>query len=295
VGQSKHQLPLFPGARARTVEYHPTLIGDLAIGRDRGGRFSVSPYHGCELACGGCHARGSDENFDRLVKVRVDAPAAFARVLARPEVQKRGVTLGAASDPYQPAERHFQVTRKMLEKLRDAPAPTALSILTRSDLVRRDRHLLAELSRRHDVTVAIYCSTVDDEILALLEPRAPRAEARMRALSSLAQAGVRAGLLLMPIIPGVTDGEAELAATVQAARAAGARFVHAGALWLDPAGRERFAAWLGERAPDLHARHLAACGTTPAERAAQRRSLDERVARALGAAGYGEPALSEAG
>ncbi len=179
VDRSSQQLPLF--ARASEPEYVPELAPPL----------DGEPYRG----------------WSGRVRVRVDAQAAIAR--------GRPVVLGAAGEPYPAVERHFRVTRRLLERLRALP-PTELTIVTRGDLVRRDAPLLGELARRHRVTVAV---AIDPA-----EPAAATA-ARLRAVAALAEHGVRAGVRLAPVAPETSDRA--LAAAVARARAAGARFLEA--------------------------------------------------------------------
>lgn len=213
------QLPLFAAPPNDQVEYVPMICSSIVSET-----FSVDPYRGCEVGCTHCGASA------RRIFVKVDAPSLMARELERPDVRAHGVTIGAAADPYQPAERHFGVTRKLLEALLAARRRIPITIVTRSDLIRRDAALLERLAARHDLTVCFGCVTVDAELLRRLERRAPHPDARFRAMRALTERGVRCGTLLAPILPGITDGTEPLREVLRRARAAGSSFVHAAPL-----------------------------------------------------------------
>jgi DNA repair photolyase len=289
-------------ARENDVEYVPMVCRSIlnwVQGRHVSDTFSVNPYRGCEVGCAYCYARYTHEflelpdweAFERRVFVKVDAPQALTRDLKRKDVLAHGVTIGTATDPYQPAERHFRITRRLLEGLLAAPARRIpISIITKSNLIRRDAALLAKLAERHDLTVCFSCITTDVELLRLLERRAPHPDARFRAMRTLTERGVRCGTLVMPILPGITDGEENLAHLVSRSREASASFVHAGPLWLTDASRKRFFPWLAQHAPALHERYIAALGKRMYVRDDYRRQLDERLRGILARYGYGQAA-----
>jgi DNA repair photolyase len=164
------------------------------------------------------------------------------------------LVIGTATDPYQPAERQFRITRGILEVLTGFQG-LHIGIITKSPLVARDRDLLAALSRRHQLSVHISLSALDATLLRRLEPRTPTPRARLRAMTALAEVGVPVGLMIAPVLPGITDGKEQLAALVRAAREAGARWVRESALRLNPAARARFLPVLEREFPDLVERY----------------------------------------
>ncbi len=258
------------------------------------GFWSVNPYVGCEFGCGYCYARDThrwtverasaagvlpphadpDGDFEHRILVKLDAPGALARALRTARLDGRPIVIGTATDPYQPAELRFGVTRRLLEALLPCP-PLELGMITKSPLVARDLDLLARLARRHALKVNISLASVDARLLHRLERRSPGPGPRLRALAALRAAGVRAGLMVAPVIPGITDSLAQLDAIVGAARAAGAEWVHAFPLRLGPASRRTFLPLLAREFPGLVARY---------ERAyARSRNAPRRYARALSA------------
>jgi DNA repair photolyase len=164
------------------------------------------------------------------------------------------ILIGTATDPYQPAERIFGLTRQLLETLL-AYRGLTVGITTKSSLVTRDIDLLVQLADRHDLHVSLSLATTDPVLLRRLEPRTPLPHARLRALAALTRAGIHAGVLLAPILPGLTDGWASLAAVMEAAKGAGARFVAGSALRLGPAARARFLPLLRREFPGIVARY----------------------------------------
>jgi DNA repair photolyase len=153
--------------------------------------------------------------------VKRKAAEMLAHTLARTPVGSDAVAIGTATDPYQPAERAFRLTRSMLEVFAGVGG-LQLSITTKSALITRDLDLLRQINRRSRLSVNFSLITLDRRLQRILEPRAPRPGLRLRALMRLRQAGIRCNVLVMPVIPGVTDSEASLDSVVRAARAAGA-------------------------------------------------------------------------
>ncbi len=258
------------------------------------GFWSVNPYVGCEFGCGYCYARDThrwtverasaaglippggdpDGDFERRILVKLDAPGALARAVRTARLAGRPMVIGAATDPYQPAELRFGVTRRLLEALLPCP-PLDLGIITKSPLVLRDLELLARVARRHALKVNISLACTDHRLLHRLERRSPGPAARLRALAALREAGVPAGLMVAPVIPGVTDSLAQLDAIVAAARGAGAEWVHAFPLRLGPASRRTFLPLLAREFPELTARYVQAY--------ARGRNAPRRYAAALSA------------
>jgi DNA repair photolyase len=256
--------------------------------------YSVNPYRGCEFGCLYCYARYTHEfldrplpeDFDRVVYVKTNAPEVFARDLKRAARLSSGLHLGSATDPYQPAEAQFLVTRRMLEKLlphRGIP----VSIATKSALVERDADLLAELARRHPLQVVMTGVTFDEALRQELEPRAPPTERRFQALARLSSLGIPTGLLLAPVLPGLNDSEEDLLAMCRRAREAGVGSLIAQVLFLPGASQRSFRPWLARRHPELLGRYARVLEGRREWDEGYRDELRRRIARARTAAGFG--------
>jgi DNA repair photolyase len=245
----------------RGVEYHRLRSKDLLNkfnGRPMPFGWTVNPYRGCEMACRYCFARytheflGLDDRsaFERRIYVK---DADRDRLVAELRCAQRSgqiVAIGTATDPYQPAEGRFEVTRRVLEAARMVPG-LSLSITTKSTLVSRDAALLREISAASDVTVNLSITTVDPALARRLEPRAPRPDLRFIAMKALTDAGVAARLFIMPILPRLTDGEPNLRSLLDAARNAGAVGAESNVLFLRPGTREVFLEFLAVDFPRL--------------------------------------------
>ena len=194
--------------------------------------------------------------FESRILVKRDAPRVLARTLDPSRLGGLPLVIGTATDPYQPAERRFRITRGILEVLAGYHG-LHIGLITKSPLVARDRDLLVQLSRQHQLSVHISLSALDPALLRRLETRTPTPRARLRALKVLADAGIPTGLMLAPVLPGITDGKEQLAALVRAARGAGARWVRESALRLNPAARAHFLPVLAEEFPELVDRYEA--------------------------------------
>jgi DNA repair photolyase len=216
-------------------------------------RQSINPYRGCEHGCCYCYARPSHAymdlspglDFETRLFYKRDAAARLAEELRKPGYQCSPIALGANTDPYQPIEREYRVTRGILEVMRDFRHP--LTIVTKSALVVRDIDLLRQLAADGLVQVMISITSLDAEIKRTLEPRAAGPAARLRAVRALTDAGVRAGVMVAPVIPAITDHEIER--IVAAAAEAGA--VDAGyvLLRLPYEVKDLFRAWLDAHYP----------------------------------------------
>ncbi|MGC4114918.1 MAG: radical SAM protein [Myxococcales bacterium] len=261
--------------------------------------YSANPYRGCQFGCLYCYARYTHEylglegagegpeSFERKVFVKVNAPEAFARDLKKAcHVFEAGVHLGSATDPYQPAEARFGVTRRMLEKLVPLRG-LSMTIATKSVLAARDTDLLAELSRRHALKVVMTCVTLDRRLQRELEPLAPPTEQRLDTLARLSEKGVKVGLLLAPVMPGLNDGEEELLALCRRARQAGAQTLISQVLFLPQASQKAFLPWLQASAPALHRRYVQALRGGRQLQGPLRTAAEGRLARARAAAGLG--------
>lgn len=287
------------------------------------GWWSLNPYIGCEFGCTYCYARyahryaserARDAGFagaepaDQapswrafetriFVKRRAAVVAALGRALPRllhaSAAGDRSIVIGSATDPYQPAERSFAVTRAVLERLRHERG-LRISIITKSPLIARDATLLAELGQRHTVSVAISLMSVDPTLIRAFEPRSPLPHARLRALRRLVALRVRAGVLVAPVLPGVTDTTARLRKLLQQARAAGAHFAHASPFRMYPGLRGIFFPALEAVNPALvrryHARYRDVGAAPPEYRAA----LAKRFAELSAAAGFASETLPSA-
>ncbi len=219
-----------------------------ALNRVKGMGFhwSLNPYMGCAHRCTFCYVRAferradrpSDDRYGRSIRVKVNVPDVLRAELARAGWQRETVAIGAATDPYQPAEGRYRLTRGCLEALRDASNP--FSLITRSPMIVRDLDVLVEASRRADVRVVFSVPTLDEEVWRRTEPGTPPPRRRLEALSRLVDAGVDAGVGMAPILPGISDRPEQLERVVEAARAAGATNIWANLLYLKPGTREHF-------------------------------------------------------
>ncbi|MBV8079275.1 MAG: radical SAM protein [Actinobacteria bacterium] len=230
-----------------------------ALNRVQGMPFgwSLNPYMGCAHRCTFCYVRAFERRADRpsdgrygtSIRVKVNVVEVLRRELARPSWKGEGVAIGAATDPYQPAEGRYRLTRGCLEALRDASNP--FGIITRSPQVVRDVDVLSEAARRAEVSVTFSVPTLDEDVWQRTEPGTPPPRQRLRALSRLVEAGIRASVGMAPILPGISDRPEQLAAVVRAAREAGACGVWANVLYLKPGTREHFLSCLAEDWPEL--------------------------------------------
>jgi DNA repair photolyase len=219
-----------------------------ALNRVKGMYFgwSLNPYMGCAHRCTFCYVRAyelradrpSDDRYGRSIRVKVNVAEVLRAELARPSWTGDTVAIGAATDPYQPAEGRYRLTRRCLEALRDAANP--FSLITRSPQIVRDLDVLAEAAARADVAVVFSVPTLDEEVWRRTEPGTPPPRRRLEALSRLVEAGVKASVGMAPILPGISDSPEQLEQVVRAAREAGATGVWANVLYLKPGTREHF-------------------------------------------------------
>jgi DNA repair photolyase len=211
-----------------------------------GFKWSLNPYTGCEHRCSFCYVRAfelradrpGDDRYGRSIRVKVNVAEVLRRELARRTWQGELVALGTATDPYQPAEGRYRLTRACLAVLRDYANP--VGIVTRGPMIVRDVDLLCDLSRRAEVSVNFSIPTLDEEVWRRTEPGTAPPRQRFRALGRLVAAGVKAGVGMAPILPGLSDRPEQLEEVVKAARAAGATHLWASMLHLKPGTREHF-------------------------------------------------------
>ncbi|HET7567019.1 MAG TPA: radical SAM protein [Gaiellaceae bacterium] len=264
-----------------------------ALNRVRGMPFdwSLNPYMGCAHRCTFCYVRAFEARADRpwddrygaSIRVKTNVAEVLRRELARPSWRREPVAIGAATDPYQPAEGRYRLTRACVEALAEAANP--FSIITRGPLVVRDVDVLAEAARRAEVSVTFSVPTLDVEIWRRTEPGTAPPRQRLRALTALVEAGIRVGVGMAPILPGLSDRPELLAEVVRAARAAGATGIWANLLYLRPGTREHFLAALERDWPELlpdYERLYAGRAYLPAERTAPVRQRVRELAREHG-------------
>jgi DNA repair photolyase len=221
-----------------------------------GFKWSLNPYMGCVHRCTFCYVRHfehrsdrpSDDRYGTSIRVKTNVAEVLRKELTRKSWEHEQVAIGAATDPYQPAEGRYKLTRACLEVLRDASNP--FSIITRGPMIVRDLDVLVEASRRASVSVTFSVPTLDEEVWRRTEPSTAHPRQRLKALKTLVDAGVKAGVGMAPILPGISDRPEQLREVVRAAREAGATGVWANLLFLRPGTREHFLEHLAEDWPE---------------------------------------------
>ncbi len=220
-------------------------------------RHTINPYRGCSHACVYCFARpthdylglGIGEEFERKIVVKVNAVERLRAELRSPKWDGSHIAMGTNTDPYQHAEGKYHLTRGIVETLSAARNP--FSILTKSTLVLRDGALLAAAAQRTDVSVSFSIGTLDRSVWKLTEPGTPPPDRRVEAVRRLTELGLSCGVLVAPVLPGLSDSEAQLTEVVEACAAAGAVSVSGVALHLRGSVRGHYFDWLGAARPDL--------------------------------------------
>lgn len=267
------------GAPAKSVLNGPETTGM--------GYWSINPYVGCAFGCAYCYARyahryvmeraANDDKmgealgdafanlppwlaFERNIFVKHNAPEILSRTLRHGSdkhlalLAGESIVIGTATDPYQPAERRFKVTRRMLEVLAEHPGLSVV-VITKSPLITRDVDVLSRIARISDLSLHISLITLNRELARKLEPRSPTPEARIRALTRLRQAGLDTGINCMPVLPGITDNPRDLEALVKRVSEAGATYVGACALRLQSSARKRYLPFIEQEFPHLAERY----------------------------------------
>ena len=229
-----------------------------ALNRVKGMAFdwSLNPYMGCVHRCTFCYVRAFelradrpfDERYGRSIRVKTNVAEVLRGELARASWEHESVAIGAATDPYQPAEGRYRLTRACIEALRDHANP--FSIITRGPLIVRDVDVLAEAARRAPVSVTFSIPTLDEEVWRRTEPGTAHPRQRLHALRTLVEAGIKASVGMAPILPGISSKPSQLAEVVRAARDAGACGVWTNLLFLRPGTREHFLEALARDWPD---------------------------------------------
>ena len=256
--------------------------------------WTVNPYRGCEFGCKYCYARYTHEymeldggEFEKKIYVKQNASVLLAQDVSRKySYQKAGsekeepehIAIGTATDPYQPAEREYGVTRACLEELAKREG-LSVSVITKSNQIVRDIDVLTRISERSELSLNITITTLRTRLARLLEPRAPRPDLRLAAVRQLHEAGLRVGVSASPLIPGITDRDGDLEEVASAAKDAGAEWFFSGALFLMPASAKEFLPFVREKFPRLakqYERWYGRNGYAPEE---YRKKMSERVAR----------------
>ena len=220
-------------------------------------RWTLNPYRGCTHACEYCYARkyqrhlelGTGDDFSSVIFVKENLPDALRRDLARPSWAREHVAVGTATDPYQPIEGRMKLTRRCLEILIGSRTP--FSITTKGPLVVRDIDLLVEASRGAGCQVAMSVPSVDEAAWTRLEPGTAPPAQRLRAVRQLTDAGIEAGVLMMPLVPGITTSRGSVTRTLEAIQHVGARFIGSNVAHLETGVREHFFAFLSREYPQL--------------------------------------------
>ena len=256
--------------------------------------WTINPYRGCEFGCKYCYARYTHEfmelrrarDFEEKIYAKRSSAAGLSAELQKTD-RKEWIAIGTATDPYQPAERRFGLTRAILTVFASEKG-RRLSVTTKSDLVARDVELLRAIARANRIHVNMTITAVDAKLARLLEPRAPRPELRLDAVRRIAEAGVQVGIFANPVMPLITDSEKSLDAVAAAAKAAGATFLGGGLLFLKPCSRQVFFPFLEKQFPDLVAEYRRLFNGTAFLRGPYADTVKERVRQVRGRHGLGD-------
>jgi DNA repair photolyase len=285
--RDSRMLPII--GQQKDIRYYSSFAKNVLNGPETTGMgfWSVNPYVGCAFGCAYCYARythrfvmeraASDDKmeevlsaryeemppwlaFERNIFVKQNAPEVLARTLRHGSekhlalLKGETIVIGTATDPYQPAERKFRVTRRILEVLAEHPG-LKISIISKSPLITRDIDLLSRINRISELCIHLSLITLRRDLARRLEPRSPTPEARVRALARLREAGIDAGINCMPVLPGITDNPSDLEALVKRVAEAGATYVGACALRLRVTARKRYLPFIAQEFPHLEERY----------------------------------------
>lgn len=285
--RDSRMLPII--GQQKDIRYYSSFAKNVLNGPETTGMgfWSVNPYVGCAFGCAYCYARythrfvmeraASDDKmeevlseryeemppwlaFERNIFVKQNAPEVLARTLRHGSekhlalLKGETIVIGTATDPYQPAERKFRVTRRILEVLAEHPG-LKISIISKSPLITRDIDLLSRINRISELCIHLSLITLRRDLARKLEPRSPTPEARVRALARLREAGIDAGINCMPVLPGITDNPSDLEALVKRVSEAGATYVGACALRLRVTARKRYLPFIAQEFPHLEERY----------------------------------------
>ncbi len=237
-----------------------------ALNRESSGRmpfdWTLNPYRGCEFGCHYCYARYTHEfmemwssaDFERKIYAKTNSPDLLRAELRAARDRGLPIALGTATDPYQPAERQFEITRRMLEAFAEFDG-LIFSITTKSILILRDVDLLLTIAEKHRFSVHMTVTTTDERLARLLEPKAPPPAKRLEAVRALANAGIKVGVNLMPILPGLNDSLRSMESVVRAAAENGATSMYGNVLFLTPSTAKAFMPFLEREFPQLARRY----------------------------------------
>jgi DNA repair photolyase len=220
-------------------------------------RWTLNPYRGCTHGCHYCYARryqtqfalGADDEFASIIFVKTNFVKVLNRELDAASWDREYVAVGTATDCYQPIEGHYKLTRRALEALHAHKTPAG--IVTKGPMVVRDKDVLVDMTHGAGATVFVSVPTVDEGVWTQLEPGTAHPLQRLRAVRELVDAGIEAGVLMNPIVPGLSSRPALLERTVKAIADHGARFVGCNVMYLEGGTRDHFMRWLGDSHPDL--------------------------------------------
>ena len=220
-------------------------------------KWTLNPYRGCTHACHYCFARryqtqfelGVDDHFSSVILVKINLVDVLRRELDKPAWVREQVAVGTATDPYQPIEGHYKLTRRSLEALFAGRTP--IGLVTKGPMVVRDRDVLRDLGRQYGATVYMSVPTVDEDAWRSLEPGTAHPLQRLRAVRQLRDAGVNAGVLMAPVVPGFTTQPAKLEATIKAIAEHGAAFMGANLMYLKGGTKDHFMGFLAREFPHL--------------------------------------------
>lgn len=259
-------------------------------------KWSLNPYGGCVHRCRFCFAvqyrvvadQGTQQDFGTRLFIKTNFVEVLARELRKPGMQGEHITIGTATDPYQPVEGRYRLTRGSLELLRDHANP--LSLLTKSPMVVRDVDLMAEIAREASAEIFFSITTVDLDLWRQLEPGTANPFKRLAAMQTLREAGVAAGVMMAPILPGITDSEGAIEAVAAAARQYDAAHLHMAPLRLAPHVKEFYLGFIGDEYPDLLQRYRRAYpgAYAPPEYRDKLGERVERIRRRYGFSGVAE-------
>jgi DNA repair photolyase len=248
-------------------------------------RWTVNPYRGCTHSCHYCFARafhsyldlGIGDDFSSKIVVKTNVAEVLRRELASPRWEGEPVAMGTATDPYQHCEGRYRLTRGVLEALADFANP--LSLLTKSTLVLRDLDVFRRHAEAADVTLSMSVGTLDEGVRRVVEPGTPPGRKRLEILGRFADAGIRTGVLVAPVLPGLTDDEEHLDAVLAACAAAGVTWASAIVLHVRPGIREHFLPWVRRTYPWLYPRYVELYGRRAYAPRAYADGVAERFAR----------------
>ena len=269
------------------TEYRPLRSRSIVskVVSKRGTPFShaINPYRGCEFGCRYCYARYTHEflemrdpeEFERKIYFKENAAWVLRQDL-RSLKPGTVIGIGTATDPYQPLERRQRITRSILEVFTEVGG-FRLGLITKSALILRDLELLQAVARRNQLGIHITVTTMDARLARVLEPRAPRPDMRIHAVAQLRKAGLRAGVMCCPLMPGITDSRSSISSVARAAAEAGANFLHANALFLKPCSQPVFFRFVRENFPALEKSYQQRYGQNAFVSAEYRKRVSELV------------------